>query len=74
MLELNWSNRYKKDLKICVKRNYDLSLLEDVINTLRIPFPLSEKNCDHNLKGNYAGNRECHIQPDWLLIISSSWE
>jgi len=33
-----------------------------------IPEPLESKNKDHNLSGNYAGFRECHISPDWLLI------
>ena len=68
MLELNWSKKYKKDLKMCIKRNYDISLLENVINTLRIPLPLPKNNHEHELKGEYIGNKECHITPDWLLI------
>lgn len=68
MLTLNASTTYKKDLKLCKKRGYDLSLLNAVINTLLIPAPLSPKNRDHQLSGNHAGKRECHILPDWLLI------
>jgi len=56
----------------CKKRNYNLDLLEDIIDTLRIPEPLPLKNRDHNLIGNYAGYRECHVQPDWLLIYQQS--
>ena len=72
MLDLRYSNKFKRDLKACKKRNYNLDLLKDIIDTLRIPEPLPPKNRDHNLIGNYAGYRECHIQPDWLLIYQQS--
>ena len=68
MLRLSASTAYKKDLKMCKKRGYDLTLLNAVINTLLIPAPLPPKNKDHLLSGNHAGERECHITPDWLLI------
>ena len=68
MLMLNASTAYKKDLKLCKKRGYDLTLLNATINTLLIPAPLPPKNKDHPLSGNHAGERECHITPDWLLI------
>ena len=68
MYKLKYSIKIKKDLKTCQKRNLDLSLLEKVIDKLRIPEPLEDKNKDHNLKGDYNGFRECHITPDWLLI------
>jgi len=50
------------------KRNLDMSLLDDIIIMLAQGLPLPTKNRDHALTGNYAGHRECHIQPDWLLI------
>ena len=50
------------------KAGYDMSLLNKVVNTLRIPAPLPPANKDHGLVGNYVGRRECHIAPDWLLI------
>ncbi len=68
MLNVNASTAYKSDLKLCKKRGYDLSLLNAVINTLLIPAPLPMQNKDHPLSGNFAGKRECHILPDWLLI------
>lgn len=68
MLSLSASTAYKKDLKLCKKRGYDLTLLNAAINTLLIPAPLPPKNKDHPLAGNHAGERECHITPDWLLI------
>ena len=45
-----------------------MELLQRVIDTLRIPAALPVQNVDHNLSGNYAGYRECHIEPDWLLV------
>lgn len=68
MLNLNASTAYKKDLKLCKKRGYNLSFLNAVINTLLIPAPLPPKNRDHQLSGNFSEKRECHILPDWLLI------
>lgn len=68
MLDLRYSSKFKKDFKVCIKRKYKMELLRQVIDILRIPDSLPPKNSDHNLSGNYAGYRECHITPDWLLI------
>lgn len=68
MLNVRYSTRFKKDFKACIKRGYKMTLLQQAIDTLRIPAPLPAKNGDHNLIGNYSGYRECHIEPDWLLI------
>ena len=45
-----------------------MNLLQQVIDILRIPEPLPPKNKDHRLTGNYNEYKECHIEPDWLLI------
>lgn len=45
-----------------------MNLLQQVIDTLRIPDTLPIQNKDHMLSGNYSSYRECHIAPDWLLI------
>lgn len=68
MLQVSFTGQFKKDYKLCKKRGYDMELLQSVINTLAIPEALPEKNKDHNLTGNYANKRECHILPDWLLM------
>ena len=68
MLKLNTSTKFKKDLKICQKRHYNFSLLDAAISILRIPDVLPPQNKDHSLVGEYTGCRECHLQPDWLLI------
>lgn len=66
--DLVLSTRFKKSLKLAQKRGLDISLLESVVEDLLNGFPLNEKYRDHALKGNWNGFRECHIQPDWLLI------
>jgi len=68
MLEIILSNRFKKDLKIIKKRGYDLDLLDAIVNQLAAEEPLADKHHDHSLVGDYAGFRECHILPDWLLV------
>ena len=67
MLEVNTSTQFRRDLRLCNKRGYKLNLLQAVVDTLRIPRPLPERNRDHVLNGKYNGFRECHILPDWLL-------
>lgn len=68
MLEIVSSNRFKRDLKVALKRGYRISLLEDVVNRLAMREPLEERYRDHLLGGDYDGFRECHITPDWLLV------
>ncbi|MBQ8497469.1 MAG: type II toxin-antitoxin system YafQ family toxin [Clostridia bacterium] len=67
-LDIIPSNQFKKDLKMIAKRGYNLMLLDDVVEKLANRIPLEEKYRDHSLTGNYKGFRECHIQPDWLLV------
>ncbi|MCI6919776.1 MAG: type II toxin-antitoxin system YafQ family toxin [Lachnospiraceae bacterium] len=66
--ELILTGKFKKSLKLARKRGLDLSLLENIVTMLQSNIPLEEKHRDHELKGRYQGFRECHIQPDWLLI------
>ena len=67
-LKVKYSSRFKKGLRLAVKRGLDISLLENVVEKLKAGIPLNAKYKDHPLSGNYKGYRECHIQPDWLLI------
>lgn len=66
------TNQFKKDLKTIQRRGYNLDLLTEVIQLLADGQKLPEKNRDHTLSGNFAGCRECHITPDWLLIYELS--
>lgn len=66
--ELVTTNAFKKEYKKLVKRNYDMALLETVVELLLDGQTLPEKYKDHPLTGNWRGYRECHIEPDWLLV------
>ncbi|MDR0221370.1 MAG: type II toxin-antitoxin system YafQ family toxin [Lachnospiraceae bacterium] len=67
-LILKRTAQFKKDLRNMAKQGADLSLLDEPITLLLDRKPLPEKYHDHALIGNWAGYRECHIQPDWLFI------
>ena len=66
--DIAWTARFKKDYKLAMKRHLDIELLDDIIRALSRGETLPEKNKDHELSGDWAGHRECHIQPDWLLV------
>ena len=70
MLTLQTTSKFRKDYKLAKKRGLKLELLEIVIDILLQEKVLDEKYRDHALTGNYIGFRECHIQPDWLLIYA----
>lgn len=62
------SGRFKKSFKLAKKRGLNIELLDLIVGKLLNGIPLDKKYKDHELKGKYKGFRECHIQPDWLLI------
>lgn len=74
MLDVVLSNRFKKDLKLAVKRGLDLDALNVIVDQLAAGQPLPDKNRDHALTGDYIGFRECHIRPDWLLVYRADGE
>ena len=68
MYTIKFTSRFKKSYKLMIRQGKDISLLDEVIDTLRQGKTLDEKYIDHQLTGNYKQFRECHIKPDWLLI------
>ncbi|VAW42535.1 mRNA interferase YafQ [hydrothermal vent metagenome] len=68
MRTVRYSSRFKKDLKRVKRRGADVNILQIVIKKLAHDEVLDAKYSDHALIGNYAGTRECHLKPDWLLI------
>lgn len=68
MYTLKFTSRFKKSYKLMVKQGKDVSLLDEVIETLRLGKSLDPKYRDHQLTGNFRLFRECHIKSDWLLI------
>ncbi len=68
MRTIIFSGQYKKDLKLARKRNLPEEKLNKIIYNLASDLPLGPENHDHALSGKYASCRECHIEPDWLLV------
>ena len=68
MYQVKFTTAYKKAYKLMKKRGLDISLLDEVVDLLRQGKQLEERYRDHGLTGNFAGFRECHIKPNWLLI------
>ena len=62
------TSQFKKDAKRVQKQGKSLDAMKEVLRQLINDEPLSDKHRDHNLIGNYLGARECHLEPDWLLI------
>jgi mRNA interferase YafQ len=62
------TKQFKKDVKRMRKRGKDLEKVKAVIDLLVAGEPLPPKNRDHKLGGNWIGRRDCHIEPDWILI------
>jgi len=60
--------RFKKDVELSKKRGKNLQKLKDILSLLISGEELDIKYKDHVLVGNYVNTRECHIEPDWLLI------
>ena len=67
-LSVRMTSQFKKDYKLAMKRGMNIELLDKVIDILAMGETLPDKYRDHALTGNWVGHRECHIQPDWLLI------
>ena len=65
---VKYTTQFKKDYKQAIKRGLKIELLEKVITVLAKGQELPERNRDHALNGNWIGHRECHVQPDWLLV------
>lgn len=67
-LRIVWTSRFKKDYKLAVKRGLKIELLDNVIRMLAAGETLPREYADHQLTGGLKEYRECHIQPDWLLM------
>ncbi len=66
--DIKRTTQFKKDVKLMLKQGKNLQNLLDIVEKLQKDMPLPEKCHDHALSGNWYGKRECHIDPDWLLI------
>jgi mRNA interferase YafQ len=64
------TSQFKKDVKLAERRGKDLAKLKAAIDLLIDAEVLPPQYKDHPLRGNFAGSRDCHIEPDWILIYT----
>jgi mRNA interferase YafQ len=64
----SYTTQFERDLRLLQRRGKDIEKLKQVLAVLINEEPLAERYRDHPLKGNYRNRRECHLEPDWLLI------
>lgn len=69
-----FTSKFKKDYRRAIKRGYQIEKLDIIIRTLANGEVLALRHRDHALSGNYSQHRECHIEPDWLLIYRITGE
>ena len=68
MRNLILGNQFRRDVKLAVKRGKNTDKLRELILLLEHGAPLPPRYKDHPLAGNWQNSRECHLEPDWLLI------
>ena len=68
MFTIRTTKQFDKEVKLCIKRGYDISKLEEAMHILAETGTLPSKYRPHKLSGNYDNCWECHIKGDWLLI------
>ncbi len=74
MRSIRRTTQFRKDVKLAKKRGWDMTKLKELISILMSGMDLAEKYRDHALSGTYQGTRDCHIEPDWLLIYELTGE
>jgi len=68
LLLIKSTNRFQRDVRLAARRGKDLGKIEAIVDLLQARKPLPHTNRDHTLSGHWHHHRECHIEPDWLLI------
>lgn len=63
-----WTRRFQKDVRLAEKRGKDIESMRKVIASLLEGKPLEAKHREHKLHGDYEDCRECHVQPNWLVV------
>lgn len=71
-MKLVYTSQFKKDFKKIKKQQKNLSMLTVVIEKLLSQQKLEQKYKDHSLSGKWGNHRDCHIEPDWVLIYRLS--
>ena len=71
MKRLSQTIQFSRDIKRMRKRGKDLHKLQEVVRLLATGIPLAPKHRDHPLIGQWAPSRDCHVEPDWILIYTT---
>ena len=71
-MNIFYTNQFKKDYKRIKKQNKNLIKLQDVIEKLADGERLEQKYNDHQLSGIWKNHRDCHMEPDWILIYRTT--
>ena len=71
MKHLSQTKQFSKDVKRMLKRGKDLGKLKHVVAELAHGRALDAKHRDHPLIGEWRGSRDCHLEPDWLLVYTA---
>ncbi len=74
MKRLQQTKQFSRDIKRVKKRGKDLEKLKKIVSALAQEKTLDKKHRDHALIGEWKGSRDCHIEPDWILIYTISVE
>ena len=72
MGQAEFSTRFERDLRRAERRGKDITKLKRLIALLMSGLPLPPGYGDHQLKGNWVGYRDAHIEPDWIVIYKLS--
>ncbi|MDD2455007.1 MAG: type II toxin-antitoxin system YafQ family toxin [Kiritimatiellae bacterium] len=70
MKRVSQTKQFHRDVKRMRKRGKDLSKLQALVRLLAHGSPLSPRHCDHPLLGAWAPSRDCHVEPDWILVYT----
>jgi mRNA interferase YafQ len=62
------STKFRRDIRRCQRQQKDMDKFKEIHELLVMGKPLPARNKDHLLTGNWRNHRECHVEPDWLLI------
>jgi len=65
------TTQFSRDVKRMRRRSKDLGRLQEVVRLLAAGMPLLPKHRDHPLVGPWTSSRDCHVEPDWILIYTA---
>ena len=68
MLKVVTTRKFDREAKRVVRRGKDWGKMEEVVSRLMQRLPLEYKHHDHQLSGKLKDRRDCHVEPDWVLL------